>query len=56
MDYEKMWKELKGHYENRVGELKDKQYPNPSNPRTLAKTIVNVMNHLELKNEKGDEK
>lgn len=49
MDYEKMWNKLKSHYENRVEKLEDKKYENPMNPRTFAKSIVNVMGGFELK-------
>lgn len=51
MDYEKMWNELKAHYENRIEQTESKQYEHPMNPRTFAKSIVNVMSGLEMKNQ-----
>ncbi|ANT40188.1 hypothetical protein II7_03678 [Bacillus cereus MSX-A12] len=51
MDYEKMWNELKAHYENRIEQLEGKQYDHPMNPRNFAKSIVNVMEGFEMKNQ-----
>ncbi|PFL54088.1 hypothetical protein [Bacillus cereus] len=51
MDYERMWNELKAHYENRIEQTESKQYEHSMNPRTFAKSIVNVMAGLEMKNQ-----
>lgn len=51
MDYEKMWNELKAHYENRIEQTESKQYEYSMNPRTFAKSIVSVMSGLEMKNQ-----
>jgi hypothetical protein len=42
---------MKDHYQNRVKKLESKEYPNSINPRTTAKSVLNVMEHFELKSQ-----
>lgn len=49
MGYDKMWKEMKEHYEKRVEKSKDKEFDSPINARSQAKSVLNVMAHFELK-------